>query len=215
MKKGCIFFLLIVVFLSNFNTVTTQDPVSGLFNALKSPKGLIMIYNKDKNNFRFEIECKDAIPFDAESMAFLIDKRFFQLVTVPLSEVIKNPRSEMTDTEILVSHKNFEMDYIYEVSGMNFSVKTDTIINHSKRKFLYWELNIPLTAKDTSSEIIKTKIYMNTLLDDEILALSMAVTVNDDQESAREFMRKIAHSFEHSEISYNVEQIADSLKMIK
>lgn len=215
MKNTCIFLLLIVIFLSNETNVATQNPESGLFNALKTPKGLMMIYNKDKNNFRFEIECRDAIPFDAESMAFLVDNRFFQLVIVPLSEVIKNPRSNLTDTEILVSHKNFEMDYIYEVSGMNFKTKSDTIDNNNNRKFLYWELNIPLTAKDTAADIIKSKIYMNTLLDDEILTLSMAVTVNDDLESARKFMRKITQNFEHSEISYNVEQIADSLKTIK
>ncbi len=215
MKKKSIFFLLIVIFLTNLSIVAKENPESGLFNALKSPKGLMMIYNKDKNNFRFEIECRDAIPFDAESMAFLVDNRFFQLVIVPLSEVIKNPLTNLTDTEILVSHKNFEMDYIYEVSGMNFKSKTDTIVNANQRKFLYWELNIPLTAKDTAADIIKSKIYMNTLLDDEILTLSMAVTVNDDLESAREFMRKITQNFEHSEISYNVEQIADSLKTIK
>ncbi|MCX7737254.1 MAG: hypothetical protein N2319_11140 [Candidatus Kapabacteria bacterium] len=215
MKKLGVYLLTFTFLFINVINVTTQESDSGLINALKTNKGILLIYNKDKNNFKFEIECKDAFPFDPESMAFLIDKRFFQLVIVPINEVIRKPIANMTDIEILTAHKNFEMDYIYEVSGMNFTTKIDTIINNQNRKFLYWELNIPLTPQDTASDIIKTKLYMNTLLDDEILSLSMAVTVNDNSDEARKLLKSISQNFEHTITSYNVEQIADSLKAIK
>ncbi len=215
MKKLFLIIYMILFSIVNVSTVATQEAESGLLNALKTPKGLLLMFNKDKNNFKFEIECQDAIPFDPESMAFLIDKRFFQLVIVPLNEVIRSPKLNLSEIEILEAHKNFEMDYIYEVSGMNFTTKTDTIKNNQNRKFLYWELNIPLTDKDTASDLIKTKLYMNTLLYDEILSLSMAVTLNDNSEAARKLFQSIANNFEYNESSYNVDHIADSLKMMK
>lgn len=215
MKNVLTIFLILIFLLINLSTVSTQEEHSGLINALKTPKGMIMIYNKGMNNFKFEIECAEAIPFDAESMAFLIDKRFFQLVIVPLNEVIKKSGKDMTDLDILAAHKNFEMDYIYEVAGMNFDTKTDTIHSDNNRKFLYWELNIKLTPEDTASDIIKTKMYLNTLLNDEILSLSMAVTINDNPAAAKKLMMNIAQNFAHSKNPYNVEQISDSLRSLR
>lgn len=215
MKKIAFSLLFIALVMLQINIVSTQDVNPGLINALKTPAGLLFIYNKEKNNFKFEIECQNAIPFDAESMAFLIDNRFFQLVIVPISEVIKNKNSNMSVLDILTAHKNFEMDYVYEVSGIPFNPKLDTITNKKGREFLFWEFNIPLTPADTSSDLIKTKMYMNTLVGDEVLSLSMVVTLNDKSEVVRKFLYSLTNRFESSENQYNIEQISDSLKTQK
>lgn len=177
--KTCILLFLILTGLA-----AAQD--ENIRGVVKSPNGILIVWNQPSNNFTLQVKGNDVEPVENRNLAFLIDGKFLQVVTAFKKDFLsdKQKKEDLDDKSILAAHLIWESSYLEQVVGEKLDIISETISLPNNKAAILWSFRTP--EKDRG-EVLR-QVFLTTVNGESVLALNGAVTSSVGESTVRDFL---------------------------
>ncbi len=177
--KTCILLILILTGLT-----TAQD--ENIRGVVKSPNGILIVWNQPSNNFTLQVKGNDVEPVENRNLAFLIDGKFLQVVTAFKKDFLsdKQKKEDLDDKSILAAHFIWESSYLEQVVGEKLDIISETISLPNNKAAILWSFRTPEKDK---GEVLR-QVFLTTVNGESVLALNGAVTSSVGESTVRDFL---------------------------
>jgi hypothetical protein len=176
--------------------------------AIKTEKGLLLVWNELDNYYTLEINGKDARQLSDEQVHFMVDNSFLQIVTVEIKEFLSGKRRKLDDRAILTAHQKWEGKYLEESnkSKLQFETSWNKLDNGSD--VLLWSFKLP----DSVRENVTEQIYLTLIKRDHVLLLSTPLTAESDKNAAWALLFRVADSLKTSDKPIDLKALQDAMR---
>lgn len=151
---------------------TSED--SGM---IKTATGVLVISNEPGNYYTMHITGKTINPVPDRPFWFMVDGKFFQIVTALKSDFLKMPADkDLDDKAILMAHQKWESDYIAETIKRKLKLNTSWPKLPGGMIALAWDYDMPQVADEQTA---LRQLYLAVVKGDRVLAVNTVVEGND------------------------------------
>ena len=203
-----------ILFISIVSLMISQIE-DGEFSALKSPEGVMIVYNNPGAAFSIDIKCRSMKEIEKEQMIFIFDGKVLQFTPVPIFVFYPDAPANPPDSLVLLKHRINEMDYIRQLINKDVTPQSDNFLTKSGKLCYFWEFDIPGLADDTLSTRVIKQMYLTTRINNRVLMISSAVMRMNNRDELRKFIKGIAETIKISSKSFDLNKIKDSLEVKK
>lgn len=157
---------------SNLQHVSPKSPVV----ALKSPCGMVVIWNKSEPYFRMQVCGKKISSFGDKEVVFKVDDIAFEVLTTSIEPFLEK-HAVKSQVQVLHEHKTWELNYLNEFTGQKLILKERTAKAKDGDDILIWEA-LPFSKPLPEGS---SRIYLTRYRNGRVIALSSTISSPDEK----------------------------------
>lgn len=173
---------------------------------IKTKNGFMIIYNFEKSKFTIRIEGDDARPA-SQPYVFFVDNRALQITIVDIKD-IDGLDTCKTNTDSLVRHMSYELDYLSGVLKNKLEITSKELLNISSGTFLFWYFSLP---KELNAELEK-QFYLTTIIGDKLIMLKTASERKEKVKDLKDYLEKYSSTIKYYPKGIDIDEIIEGVK---
>jgi hypothetical protein len=204
--------LLLFSLLTVFNySASAQDG-----NAIiKTDDGFLLINNDSSNqSFMLELKGQTLSPIESSDMAFTIDGKFVQIISVAQSDFINADSKTMADAQILETYSDWKIKYLIDTFKGKLDVKgpwTTMFTAIAGRTAFFWSCPIP----EQLNPKVKEQLFLTMILGNKVIGLKMVIEKDTDKLSVLHYMCKSLDTIKISQEPFDIKAISEMVQQGK
>ncbi|HEX3127045.1 MAG TPA: hypothetical protein VH394_06920 [Thermoanaerobaculia bacterium] len=180
------------------------------FVLVRTPTGYLFVGNESKAHFSFALHGQKIRPSNLEGMAFFVDERLYQVLTVDPSSFAPGEGSARA---ILDRYMQYEASHWQATVGMEMpSIVHARSDSPGTPPFLLWEIQWTEQARQkTKAQAIK-QLFLSAVAGDRVVVVSRTVLEGEDAGSALSDLSAIAQSLVIRDAPIDVSEIQGKIR---
>jgi len=177
-------FLIVTLFIIAALSTATRAQNENIRGILRTSTGILVVWNEPGNNFTLEAKGTNFENITNSNVAFHLDGKFLQLVTVSTTDVLADSKRQqkLDDNELLIAHQTWETKYLKDDAGAAPKISSEFIKLSNGKTALLWSYRM---SEKPGAE---RPVFLTVVKDDHVLELNGKITATVTQTAARNFL---------------------------
>jgi hypothetical protein len=178
--------------------------------AIKTPKGLLLVWNQPDNNFTLEITGQDVAPNNStDDVFFKVDGIILQVQAAAVSEFVKdNDKAGQNAPAVLLAHRDWESQYVEGLFKKKINVQSSPLKLKGGSDALSWKFEMPEGFNDEA----KKQLFLTVVNGKHVIVLNGVVTEKAKEDAVQQLLVKTLESLKVSSKPFNLQELQESIR---
>lgn len=176
---------------------------------VRTPTGYLFVGNQSKAHFTFALHGQKIRPSNIEGMAFFIDERLYQVLTVDPASFAAG---EVSAQAILDRYIQYEVSHWQNTISMELPSVVHTRNDSPDRPFILWEIQWTEQARQKAKAQAIKQLFLSAVAGDRVVVVSRTVLEGEDAGSALSDLSAVAQSLVIRDAPIDVRAIQGTIR---